>query len=102
MALTNAPTDFQQLLDRDGLLADLGNEMRDVLAKLAELGEHGKAKGSLTLTLDFAVEDGVLSTVPDIKVKKPKERRRSITFFVTPEGGISTSHPRQRDMFNGD
>ena len=85
------------------LLTDLGTEITNVTAKLQEMATtpKKKVKGRVSLSLNFEVQDGVLSIEADIASKLPKEARRSTLFWVLGDGSLSTEHPQQQDMFAG-
>lgn len=57
-----------------------------------------KAKGSITLKLDFVVEDGTVTISPDIQVKEPKPARATGFFWLRDDGSLSTEHPSQTRM----
>ena len=86
----------------DGQLhADLGRELEAIVATLDERirGGAGKAKGTLTITLSFTLDNhGVCEVDGTIKTTLPKvERARSI-FWVTPENHLSRFNPRQQSL----
>jgi hypothetical protein len=85
----------------DGQLAnDFSAEMQKALADLKEhAGPKGKAKGSLTLHLDFTVEGGTVTINADLKSKLPKSGRAASVLFVLDDGTLSTEHPRQANLF---
>lgn len=92
------------LLDKGELNAELSREIVDLLALLktrTEGRKKAKAKGTITLKLEFVVEDGTVIVSPDITVKKPKEPRGDSYFWVRDDGALSTQHPQQEDMFAG-
>lgn len=92
------------MLERGELNAELSREITDLAAYLkasTEGRKKAKAKGSLTLKLDFVVEDGTMIISPDISVKKPKAPRGDSIFWVLDDGALSTQHPLQDDMFAG-
>lgn len=59
--------------------------------------EKGTATINLAITLNF--DSGRLDIKPSIKSKLPEEKAFSGTPFWTHEGGVSTQHPSQADMF---
>ena len=83
------------MLEDGSLSRDLSGEINQVLAKLRDLaGNKGKAKGRVTLSLDFEVEGSSTVINAAIASKTPATKRSSSFFFVT-EDGLSTEHPRQ-------
>lgn len=91
------------LLEGGQLISDLGTEITNTTAKLKEMAitPKKKVKGKLSLTLDFEVQDGVLTIESTIAAKLPKEARRSTMCWVLDDGSLSTEHPQQQDMFGG-
>lgn len=97
-------TGFSQLiqtLERGVLHADLTDEIKNVMEAMAEFaagpGNH-KAKGSLTLTLDFTMELDTVRILPTIKTKLPELPRRPDMMFVTPNNNLSLEHPSQHGL----
>jgi hypothetical protein len=89
-------------LEQGELNRELSSELSKDLQFMAELSEENpKAalKGSLTLKLNIEIEAGEVHIRAEIDSKLPKRARRSSLFWVTPEGDLSTEHPRQHDMF---
>lgn len=87
------------------LAAELDAELTGTLAALYEHcggRKKSKAKGRVTLTIDLAVEDGMVTMSPDITSKKPKKLRSDGTFWVDAEGSLSTEHPSQIRLDFGD
>ena len=87
------------------LIAELDAEMLALNAHLLEATggrRKAKAKGSITLKLDFVVEDGQLVITTDLAVKKPKKPRADGFFWLRDDGTMSTEHPAQTRMdFDG-
>lgn len=90
-------------LEGGQLMADLGDEITAVTAKLKELATvpKKKVKGTLSLALAFEVQDGILTIESAITTKLPKEGRRTSMCWVLEDGSLSTEHPQQQDMFAG-
>lgn len=92
------------LLDRGEVKEEFSKQTTDTLAALKEsLGgrKKGKAKGSVTLTLNFEVEGSSVSVDADIRSKRPHPVFGSSMFFVLDDGTLSTEHPQQEEMFGG-
>lgn len=88
------------MLERGDLNADLSNEIQRVLKELIDgAPPKGKLKGSVQVKLSFTVDSGSVEIEAAIESKLPKRARSRDFYFVTPEGGLSTEHPRQQDMF---
>ncbi|MBB4952735.1 hypothetical protein H4S14_000777 [Agrobacterium vitis] len=104
MAIIRDPGTLIGSLEQGQLHKDFAENIKDTIVKLQDLiGDNpkAKAKGSVTLKLDFTVQDGRIEFDADISTKTPKQPRRSTVFFLTDDSEISTEHPRQRDMFGG-
>lgn len=82
-------------IERGQVSLDFTHEVRAVLTALAA---QGKAKGSVTLKLNFAVEQDQVACTPEITSKIPKPKRRS-SHFWTEDGDLYTADPRQTVMF---
>lgn len=94
-------TQMLGLIGDGELLGELDDKMVALNATLlaATQGRRKtKAKGSITLKLDFVVEDGTLTITPDIQVKEPKPARANGFFWLREDGSLSTEHPAQTRM----
>lgn len=93
------------MLGRGEFAGRLNDEMAETVAEMRERsGERPKAKikGSVSVTLNFEMEDGALTINGEIKSKRPAEPPSSSLFFWTTEDGeLTTEHPLQQDMFSG-
>lgn len=78
--------------------ADLSDALAELVQTITEVG--GKAKGSLTLKLDIALnKDGYSVTVTDdIVLKLPKKETPSSLFFFDENGNVSRNNPRQQEL----
>lgn len=97
--------DFSQIigmLENGQLNPALSAEVADTLEKLTSLSDQNPAathKGKTTLTLEFAVKDGMVTIATAFESKTPKRPRKNSVFWVVEDGALSTEHPRQHDMF---
>jgi len=93
---------FQALgLSNRGRFEEKANaEMQRLIEALQEHPEE-KAKGSLTLTIDFVKLGDRIDMKPSVKAKLPEEKGFQSTPFWVVEGGLSVQHPSQTDMFGG-
>lgn len=90
------------IVERGDLNADLTRQISDTLQQLQDMAPtKGKIKGSVKLTLNFIVEGRTVAIEAGIETKVPKRQRGSSFYFLTPDGGISTEHPQQQEMFAG-
>ncbi|HBF32689.1 hypothetical protein [Rhizobium sp.] len=104
MAIIRDPSVLIGSLEQGQLHKDLAEHIKDTIVKLQDLtGDNPKAraKGSVTIKLDLAVQDGRIEFDASVTAKTPKPPRRSTVYFLTDEAEISTVHPRQSDMFGG-
>lgn len=93
-------TDIIGILENGDLASDLGEHIREALHALRqEAGEKNKAKGSVSLKLEFEVEGEKCEIRGEITAKLPKRVRPRSFLFVTDAGELSREHPRQHDMF---
>ncbi|WP_454683966.1 hypothetical protein [Ancylobacter moscoviensis] len=93
---------FQALgLSNRGRFEEKANhEMQRLIEALQEHPED-KAKGTLTITIDFAKLGDRIDMKPAVKAKLPEEKGFTSTPFWVVEGGLSVQHPSQSDMFGG-
>lgn len=93
---------FQALsLSNKGRVEDKINaEMKRLIDALEEHPEE-KAKGTLTITVDFVKIGERIDMKPSVKAKLPDEKGFTSTPFWIVEGGLSVQHPSQSDMFAG-
>lgn len=92
------------VLEQGDLKSDLNTEIAKLVGKLHGLSEDRpdkKFSASLTLKMNFSAENGMVTISNDIATKLPKQPRRLDIFWTTEDGGLSTEHPAQRDMFGG-
>ncbi|GBQ69752.1 hypothetical protein AA103196_2300 [Ameyamaea chiangmaiensis NBRC 103196] len=94
---------FSQLVAvaEDGQLNDdLDQEVTDLVAILndAAASRNGKAKGSITLKVDFALDGGIITISTDYAVKKPKVARARSAFWATPDNKLSRRNPKQHEL----
>jgi len=100
----------QSIHDVGVLLAEMNEgRLRDEASRLATellgyLHQHaltvsGKAKGSLTLKLNFAVDNRGLVTIDgEATVKQPKPLLGGDCFFITKKNGLSRTNPKQPQL----
>lgn len=93
---------FLQMLaaHRTGGTAEVLTEhMQDMIAHLQDLQLSAgirKAKATLTLTVEFENDDGVLKVLVKPKVKLPDAPLAAAVFWMAPNGGLVQQDPRQR------
>jgi len=83
---------------------ELTEEMHALLVLLSheanQRGQAGKAKGRLTLVVDFTVEaNGVVGAKYQVNTKEPKPDRSDDVFWLTPGKNLSKDNPKQQTMF---
>lgn len=95
---------FSDLIARleEGVLnQDLTEQVKTIIAALHDSQQNrgGKPAGSLTLTLSFKLDDGIVEVRSEHKAKTPKEVRGRSLYWATPDNMLTGRNPRQRDMF---
>lgn len=92
-------THFLQMFQGGKLNSDLGDELRELNAKISELAAtQGKAKGTLSLELNLQMKDKLLVVTPVIKVKAPKVPLESEAFWLTKKNQLSADNPAQLNL----
>lgn len=72
-----------------------GEKLHELVAAVRDTGK----KGSLTLTLSIeAMDEDTLVTVIDVATKVPKPPSKAAVFFVTDDGNLSRSDPKQTHL----
>ena len=84
-------------LEDGQLLADLNAKLHGLNVGLArEADNAGKAKGALTLRLNFSAErGGTISIDSEVIVKEPKPARARTVLWLTKDQHLSQQNPRQ-------
>ena len=79
---------------------ELSNAVQDLMADMEEVRQdfRGKPEGSVTITLKFKNDDGVIDVKSEFKVSKPKRPRRKTIYWLTDQHLLSLTNPRQLDM----
>jgi len=90
------------VLQEGTLVQDLSEEQKKIILELQDAIIDGakKAKGSLTIKLDYLLEDGVINILPDIKSTVPKRPRLKSVLWAGENGALSRVNPRQFNMFD--
>lgn len=92
-------TEIIALIDRGDVAAELSKKLIETIQACQDAaGGKAKAKGSVTLVLNLAVQGSTIEFIADIKTKEPKAPKSPSTYFVTADGSISTEHPQQLSM----
>lgn len=83
-----------------GVLHDhLSDTVHEAIEKLEEHAEsYGKARGRVTLTLDFTLDGGLLTILGDVSTKLPRASRRPTVAWVSPGNNVSFANPKQPDL----
>lgn len=76
---------------------ELGKALSEAAAKCLEVGNQA------TVTVKFVIKqhnnkDGTVRIIADIDSKLPKEKNDGSIVFVTPEGNLSNSDPKQASL----
>jgi len=96
--------DFVRMLEHGELDQKLSDELRNIEAHLSNHAHEfggGKAKGKLTLTVDFELKGGVYELQADFKVKLPELKRPRTIAWATPNNNFTPQDPKQLTMFGG-
>lgn len=82
----------------------LTGEVRKILGALNEhaIEAGGKAKGELTLKLEFEQIGGSIEITPQVTTKLPKSKHVRTVFYTTPDGDLTRRNPKQRELFARD
>lgn len=86
----------------DGKLEDkLTRALIDLIGDIQNAKmEGGKAKGSITLKLDFIADGRMMKIQPTVKVEKPKEPAlEADQLYVTPDNNLTVNDQRQPRLF---
>ena len=94
---------FSAFLSRveDGEFAvELSDHVRDIVATLHDVQRDvgGKPSATITITLGFKLEDGMVEVRADAKVKKPKVVRPRSMFWASPNNNLTGRNPKQREL----
>ncbi|MBL4748432.1 MAG: hypothetical protein JKY17_06610 [Magnetovibrio sp.] len=94
-------SDALVIMEDGQLVSDLTETQRDLLAALTDCIQDGarRAKGTLTLKLDYVLEDGMFDIQAEVKSSLPKVKRGRTVLWATPENNLCRNNPRQRNMF---
>lgn len=90
-------TAFLQQAENGALAHDASEALAKVLEEIADANTSrgGKQKATLTLKLDFTIDNGLVDIRADIKTKTPAIPRGRSMFFLTPENNLSRQDPNQ-------
>ena len=73
--------------------------LRELLARMGIVrNARGSAKGSMTIKIHLNLTDEVVEMVMDCSVSMPKLPRAKSVLWVTKDGNLSQSNPRQRGL----
>lgn len=92
---------FLNMLEDGKTHSDLSEHLRELNAAMnnAVLDRGGKAKGKLTLEVEFMLDKGVFEIQPSIKVKLPETKRNRTIAWSTPGNNFTPHNPRQMNLF---
>jgi hypothetical protein len=97
----NSFGDFVRFLEDGQLDAELTEVLRTMASDMSNnaIESGGKAKGKLTLTLDFALEGKVFTIASKHKVDIPEPKRPKSVMWSTLDGRFTPSNPQQGQLF---
>lgn len=89
-------TEIMALIERGDKAAEISDDANALIRRLQDLaGPKGKAKGKLTIEIEFEIEGASISLGMTHKVKEPPPRKSQTHMWADPEGLIVTEHPKQ-------
>lgn len=94
-------TDALAVMEDGQLVHDLTETQQELVAALSNAVIDGarRAKGTLTLKLDYTLEDGMFDIQADVKSSLPKTKRSRTVLWATPDNNLCRNNPRQRNLF---
>jgi hypothetical protein len=97
----NTFAEFLAILNDGEFHQDLSKQLEELNAELnnAAADTGGKAKGRLTITLDFLLKGGVFEIDQDFTVKLPKVKRPSTVAWSTRDNHFTPQNPKQGALF---
>lgn len=90
------------LVGRGAAMGEVNDKLADLVGTLANLSAEQpkkKVKGSVSLTVEIAVQNGIATISVASAVKKPKEDPRETVLWLTGDGKLVNEHPSQLDIF---
>lgn len=89
------------VMESGQLMQDLTDLQKQIIETLQNelLDVGGKPKASLTLTIDYKLDQGVFDIVAKAKSKLPDTKRGRTLLWATPDNNFSRNNPRQPSMF---
>ncbi len=89
-------------IDEGRLHAELSESIHDTVKRLYDHAvQHGgkDAKGTVTMSLSFAVSDrGFVGVCAEVATKLPKAPPSTSHFWITPGGNLTLDNPRQQKL----
>ncbi|MCW2395864.1 MULTISPECIES: hypothetical protein [unclassified Sphingobium] len=97
----NTLAEFIRNLEDGQFDADCYQEVKELAANMTEhaWNNGGKAKGKLTITLDFIQEGGIVEIKSAFKVVAPVDRRPKSVMWMTEDNRFTRTRPGQQEMF---
>ena len=93
--------DIINMLEEGQFGSDVHEAIADLLAHLNDVSKetNGKAKGSVTIKLDFTKEDNALRIASNFTVKKPDMPRPKSIMWTDERHNLTMFPPNQMQMF---
>lgn len=100
-ARSRAASNVLKMIDDGEFDAELSHEMRDLLKQLETHAHNnkGQAKGEIDIKLKFSLANGMLVIVPDMKIKRPVEKRGGTALFIGEDGSLGRNPVGQQQFF---
>jgi hypothetical protein len=92
---------FLQMLEDGQFHSELSDSLQELNANMNNhvLNYGQKAKGKISITIEFVLEKGVFDIVADFKSTPPKTKRARSIAWSTPNNNFTPENPRQMNLF---
>jgi hypothetical protein len=88
-------TDTLRLLEGGTLIDSLSEKLNNLVKHVYETGKPGEIILKLKVK---RVSGSALGITPTVEVKVPKEKPDETLLYATPDGNLTTEHPKQRSL----
>lgn len=94
-------THFLSMLEDGQLNSELSTELQELCKEMEDHSRNygSKAKGKVSITIDFALEKGIFEIFSKFKITKPETPRIRSIAWSDANGNFTPHNPRQQDMF---
>lgn len=97
----NTLAEFIRSLEDGQFDADCYEGIKELAADMHEHAWHngGKAKGKLTITVEFSQEGGITELKSAFKIVRPEARRAKSVMWQTEDHRFTRANPKQGQLF---